>query len=128
VPDRGITVVNHYRLLSGREAFVAAVMQLARRVEAEGHAGVREYRFYCGEGDAEGRAVVHYRDAEAWVGHHELAMGWPEMAAVRSVADLTRIEIHGPVTKAMLDWINRMGVAEKVLLAGDSVAGFGRAG
>jgi hypothetical protein len=128
VGDPGITVVNHYRLLSGREAFVAAVNSLARHVEAEGHDGVMDYRFYCCKGDVEGRAVVRYRDAEAWVGHHELVLGWPEMTAFRAVADLARIEIHGPVTPAMLDWINRMGVAQKVLLAGDAVAGFRRVG
>ncbi|MGL4238593.1 antibiotic biosynthesis monooxygenase [Tabrizicola sp.] len=126
MPDQAITVVNLYRLLSGREAFVVAVNALARRVEAEGHPGVLEYRFFCPEGADDGRAVVRYRDAEAWVGHHDLAMGWPEMAAFRAVAELERIDLYGPVTKAMQDWIDRMGLADRVFHAGGPVAGFSR--
>lgn len=126
MPIRGITVINRYRLLSGQAAFLAAVTALARRVERDGHDGVLEYRFHLAEGTVWGRAVVRYRDPEAWVGHHDLAMGWPEMAAFRSVAELTEVSLFGPVSPAMRDWIDRMGLAARVRLHGESVAGFRR--
>jgi hypothetical protein len=126
VNDPQITVVNHYRLLSGRDGFVAAVTALARRVEAEGHDGVLDYRFYCGAEDQECRAVVRYRDAEAWVGHHDLAMGWPEMGAFRAVAALESVDLHGPVTASMQIWIDRMGLGDKVRSFSEMVAGFRR--
>ena len=126
VPDPGLTAVNRYRLLSDRAAFIAAVAALAGRVKAEGHKGVLDYRFYCPEGAGEGRAVVRYRDAEAWVGHHDLAMAWPEMAAFRAVAALDWVDLYGLVTPAMRDWIDRMGLGGKVGLMGASVAGFSR--
>jgi hypothetical protein len=125
VREAEITTVNRYRLLSGREAFGAAVTALARRVGAEGHLGVLDYLFFA-EGVEEARAVVRYRDAEAWVGHHESAMQWQEMAAFRSVAALEQVDLHGPVTEAVGDWIDRMGLTGKVRYWGVAVAGFGR--
>jgi hypothetical protein len=121
-----ITVVNHYRLLAGRADFVAAVTALARRVEAEGHAGVQSYRFFAPDGGEDARVVVRYRDAGAWIGHHDLAMGWPEMAAFRSVAALEQVDLHGAVTDPMRDWIDRMGLTGKVWFGGAAVAGFCR--
>jgi hypothetical protein len=126
VPDPGITVVNHYRLTAGREAFVAAVTALARRVQVEGHPGVLEYRFHCPPGSSEGHAVVRYLNADAWIGHHDLAMGWPEMAALRASADLAEVALFGPFTPTMRDWCDRMGLADKVRHHGEPVAGFRR--
>jgi hypothetical protein len=125
-PETEIAVVNRYRLLSGREPFLAAAHALAGRVEAEGHPGILSYRLYAPDGLEEARLVARYRDAEAWVGHHDLAMGWPEMAAFRAVAALERVELYGMVTGAMRDWIDRMGLAGRVWFAGPQSAGFGR--
>jgi hypothetical protein len=125
-PETEIAVVNRYRLLSGREPFPAAAHALAGRVEAEGHPGILSYRFYAPEGLDEARLIARYRDAEAWVGHHDLAMGWPEMAAFRTVAALERVELYGTVTGPMRDWIDRMGLAERIWFAGPQRAGFGR--
>lgn len=122
----GITVVNRYRLVSGRQAFLTATTALARRVQRDGHRGVLDYRFFCTEGSAEGQAVVRYRDAEAWVGHHDLAMGWPEMAALRAAAELEEITLFGPISDAMRVWIDAMGLAGKVRHQGEAVAGFCR--
>ncbi|MCX7287654.1 MAG: hypothetical protein NTW20_08860 [Rhodobacterales bacterium] len=121
-----ITVFNRYRFLAPREKFLAAVAALAQRVEGEGHPGVLDYRFYLSAAKAEGRAVVRYRDADAWVGHHEIIMAWPEMAAFRAVAALEQVDLHGAITLAMRDWIDRMGLTDKVMSTGASVAGFGR--
>jgi hypothetical protein len=124
--EDAITVVNLYRLTAGPAAFLAATAALARRVEADGHPGVLEYRFHCPPGAQEGRAVVRYRDAEAWVGHHDLAMGWPEMAALRASADLVEVALYGPFTPAMRAWCERMGLLHAVRPQGVPVAGFRR--
>ncbi len=124
--DSAITVVNRYRLTAGREAFVGAVTALAGRVETEGHPGVRSYRFFCASG--EGRAVVTYANPEAWVGHHDIAMGWLEMAAVRAVSQLEESALYGPLTNAMRDWLDNAGLLPRLRHAGVAVAGFQRAG
>jgi hypothetical protein len=128
VTDRSVSVVNTYRLTGDSAAFVAAARALALRVEREGHPGVRSYRFFCASGATEGQAAVTYDSAEAWVGHHDLIMGWPEMAALRAAADLVDIQLFGPVSPAMEDWIGRMGVAGMVRHRGEAVAGFRRTG
>ena len=125
-PDAGITVMNRYRLLSGRQAFLAATSALSQRVEGEGHRGVLDYRFHCLDATDEGWAIVRYRDPEAWVGHHDLAMGWPEMAALRAAAELVEINLFGPISDAMRAWLDRMGLAGKVRHHGEAVAGFRR--
>lgn len=123
--DARITVVNRYALQAGVPAFTAAVWALARRVELEGHRGVLSYRFFATDG-SEGRAVVVYASPEAWVGHHDIAMGWPEMAALRAAADLDEIAIHGPVSEAMRHWLEGAGLWGRVREHGPAVAGFDR--
>ena len=119
-----ITVVNRY-VLRDRAGFGAAVAALVARVRDQGHHGVLAYRFYHA-GPDEGRAVVRYSDPGAWVGHHDLIMGWPEMAALRASADLAKVELFGPISPAMQDWIDRMGLAAKVRHRGEPLAGFQR--
>jgi hypothetical protein len=118
-----VVAVNRYAVRDAA-AFDAATAALAARVKAEGHPGVLSYRFYR-QGD--GRAVVRYRDPEAWVGHHDLIMGWPEMAALRAAATMEEVLLFGPVTAGMQDWITRMGLGDRVRCMGRPVAGFERA-
>lgn len=119
-----ITVVNTYSLRD-TAAFDLAVAALALRVRGEGHPGVRSYRFFR-PAPEEGRALVIYAGPDAWVGHHDRIMDWPEMAALRVSADLSEILIFGEITAPMRDWIGRMGVAAKVRHQGEPVAGFQR--
>ena len=119
-----VIVVNTYQMRDGA-GFEAAVAALVARVRDKGHPGVRSYRFFRPTPDM-GRAVVTYDGPEAWVGHHDIIMGWPEMAALRRAADLTEIQLFGPVSDAMQDWIDRMGLADRVRLQGLAVAGFER--
>jgi hypothetical protein len=121
-----IIVVNRYALKAGAVSFVAAVAALVRRVEAEGHPGVVSYCFYCPECAEEGRAVVRYTGPEAWIGHHDIAMDWPEMTALRATADLVEVALHGPLTDAMKDWMARAGLLDRVRHQGMAVAGFTR--
>jgi hypothetical protein len=117
-----VAAVNRYTLRDAA-AFDVATLALAKRVRDAGHPGVLSYCFYRQE---DGRAVVRYRDPAAWVGHHDLIMGWPEMAALRAAADLTEVQLFGPVTSEMRDWIDRLALTAKVRFMGESVAGFVR--
>jgi hypothetical protein len=119
-----VTAVNRYALRDP-VAFRAAVTALAARVRDQGHPGVRSYRFFCPAPDL-GRAVVTYADPAAWVAHHDLAMTWPEMAALRAASDLEEILIFGPLTAAMRDWVGRIGLSDRLCHQGEAVAGFVR--
>jgi hypothetical protein len=119
-----VIAVNRYALRDA-DGFRAAVAALVRRVQDQGHPGVSAYRFFS-PSPVEGRAVVTYANPEAWVGHHDLIMSWPEMVALRAVADLEEVMLFGPVTQAMQNWIARLGLGDRVRLLGEVVAGFGR--
>lgn len=121
-----LMVVNHYRLLAGPAAFSAATASLAARVECDGHPGVLDYRFFVQGMADEGRAVVRYANPAAWIGHHDIAMGWPEMAALRAVADLTAFHVHGAVSADMVRWMDQAGLAARLRDWGPAVAGFSR--
>ncbi|NJM81322.1 MAG: hypothetical protein HC844_01510 [Tabrizicola sp.] len=123
VGSERVTIVNRYIPRHGAARFVAAATALARRVKAEGDPGVRSYQFFCAEG-GEARAVVAYDSPEAWVGHHDIAMGWPEMAALREAADLVEIAIHGPLSEGMRAWLERAEMMPRVCHHGEAVAGF----
>lgn len=117
-----VIAVNRYALRD-EAAFREAVAALVARVQDEGHPGVRGYRFFC-PGAGEGRAVASYADPEAWIAHHDLVMAWPEMAALRAVSELQDVCLFGPVTAGMRDWIDRMGLGDRVRPMGEAVAGF----
>ena len=119
-----IVVVNFYALRDG-EAFDRAVRALVPRVRLQGHEGLRSYRFF-GSGPKERRLVAIYAGPEAWVGHHDLIMGWPEMAAFRAVADLDEVLLFGPVTAAMQGWLDRMALGDRVRVMGPVLSGFAR--
>ncbi|MCU0827923.1 MAG: hypothetical protein MUE52_11060 [Tabrizicola sp.] len=119
-----VIAVNRYALRD-MGAFRVAVAALVRRVQDQGHPGVTAYRFFC-PSPVEGRAVVTYASPEAWVTHHDLVMSWPEMAALRASADLEEVMLFGPVTSAMQNWIDRMGLGAKVRVMDEQIAGFTR--
>lgn len=119
-----VVVINRYDIRDAG-AFEAAVAALVARVRSVGHPGVRSYHFFRTEA-VEGRAVVVYDGPAAWVAHHDIIMGWPEMSALRGAADLQEIDLHGPVTDEGRSWIDRMGLAAKVRYRGAAVAGFHR--
>jgi hypothetical protein len=119
-----IVVVNFYALKDAG-AFDRAVGALVARVRQDGHPGVKSYRFF-GTGPKERRLVVVYDGPEAWVGHHDLIMAWPEMAALRAAGRLARADLYGPLTPPMQAWVDRMGLGKKVRYQGEGVAGFRR--
>ena len=119
-----IVVVNFYALRDA-DAFDRAVKLLVARVRLTGHQGVKSYRFF-GSGPKERRAVVVYEGPEAWVGHHDLIMAWPEMVALRAAARLARVDLYGPLTPPMQAWIDQMGLGKKVRYQGEALDGFRR--
>ena len=119
-----IVVVNRYALRDA-PAFRSAATALATRVSMQGHPGVLGYRFHCPD-QATGWAVVRYADATAWIGHHDLVMAWPEMAALRAAADLDEVLLAGEPTAGMQDWIDRLTLRPRLRSLGHPVAGFQR--
>ena len=55
-----------------------------------------------------------------------MMMGWPEMVQLRAAAGLALVDLHGAVSVAMENWIDRMGLTAKVRYLGHPVAAFQR--
>ncbi len=123
-----LTVLNRYALRDRPEAFAAAAGALAARVGTEGEPGVLSYRFWVDAAAGEARAVIDYATPAAWIGHHESAMGWPEMTALHAAAQLVEVRFLGPVTDGIRDWIAGSGLTAQVLEGAVPVAGFRRQG
>ena len=119
-----IVVVNFYALRDGT-AFDRALRVLVPRVRLQGHEGLKSYRFF-GAGPKERRLVAIYEGPEAWVGHHDLIMGWQEMVALRAAARLARVDLYGPISPPMQAWIDQMGLGTKLRHQGEAIAGFRR--
>jgi len=119
-----IVVVNFYALRDGT-AFDRALRVLVPRVRLQGHEGLKSYRFF-GSGPKERRLVAIYEGPEAWVGHHDLIMGWQEMVALRAAARLARVDLYGPISPPMQAWIDQMGLGTKLRHQGEAIAGFRR--
>ncbi|AFL50287.1 hypothetical protein ABIE78_003917 [Sinorhizobium fredii] len=60
------------------EDFESAVGALAKRIEAEGHSGVLAYRFFMNASEGTARGNIDFKDPGAWIGPHDIAMGWPK--------------------------------------------------
>ena len=119
-----IVVVNFYALRDG-EAFDRALRVLVPRVRLQGHEGLKSYRFF-GSGPKERRLVAIYEGPAAWVGHHDLIMTWQEMVSLRAAARLARVDLYGPISQPMRDWIDQMGLGNKLRHQGEAIAGFRR--
>lgn len=119
-----IVVVSFYALRDV-EGFDRALRALVPRVRLQGLEGLRSYRFF-GQGTRERRSVAIYEGPEAWVGHHDRVMTWQEMVALRAAARLARVDIYGPLTPAMRDWVDQMGLGRKLRHQGEAIDGFSR--
>ena len=121
-----LTVLNLYRLKAGAEAFTAAITALAGRVEREGEQGLLSYRFWVNETDGTARAVIDYATPHAWIGHHDISMGWPEMKALHSVAVLEDVTFLGQLTPEIRTWLAGSSLSAKVHDGFAPAAGFRR--
>jgi hypothetical protein len=99
-----LTVLNRYRLKGGATEFSAAISALVARVEREGERGILRYQFWASS-DGTARAVIDYATPQTWIGHHEIAMPWPEMQALHTVATLEEAVFLGPLTPDIREWL-----------------------
>jgi hypothetical protein len=121
-----LTILNVYRLIGSAGDFREAIGRLADRVEREGHPGVRGCRFFVNDVDAVARAVIDYEGPDAWLGHHEIAMGWPEMAALHGVATLSEVTFRGPLTPEIEAWIASSSLTARISGGYGIASGFQR--
>ncbi len=124
--EQRLTILNSYRLNAPPEHFARAIDVLARRVEAEGDPGVLSYRFFVHASEGTARGVIDYVNAAAWIGHHDIAMGWPEMSGLHSVASLTDIVFLGAMTSEIQTWIERSTLTARIRCGYAFAGGFQR--
>jgi hypothetical protein len=110
----GLTILNLYRLTGTVEDFNAAIKRLAARVSDQGHPGVLSYRFFVNGAEKTARAVIDYEDSAAWIGHHDIAMAWPEMAGLHAVASLSEVTFLGPLTPDIQSWIDNSKLTARI--------------
>lgn len=120
-----LTILNHYHLLGSAADFTRAITALAARVQAEGDPGVLSYRFYTGENTA--RAVIDYANPAAWIGHHDIAMAWPEMLALHAIARLADVTFLGPLNDEIRAYLAGSNLKAQIDSGYTFAAGFQRA-
>ena len=123
-----LTILNTYHLKADAAQFTVAISALAARVEAEGERGVLSYRFFVNAEAGLARAVIDYDSPQAWIGHHDISMGWPEMKALHGVAVLANVTFLGPMTPEIRAWLDRSGLKAEVETGYVAAAGFRRLG
>ncbi|WP_331375197.1 hypothetical protein [Sinorhizobium chiapasense] len=124
--DNRLTILNLYELRGAPEAFEIAVSALATRVEAEGHPGVLSYRFFVNASERTARGVIDYKDPDAWIGHHDIAMNWPEMTALHAAATLAEVIFLGRLTSEIQAWIESSALTARVRAGNIFAGGFQR--
>lgn len=124
--ENRLTILNRYRLLATPESFATAIAALVARVEAEGDPGILSYRFFINAEKEEGRGIIDYDTPHAWIGHHDLAMGWPEMNALHQVAALTEVTFLGPLTDEIHDWLSGSSLTAQIESGNRFASGFQR--
>lgn len=121
-----LTILNLYDLTTTAEAFCTAITALVDRVEQDGHQGVKRYRFFVDAAAGKARAVIDYDNPAAWIGHHDIAMDWPEMKALHAVATLEEITFLGANTPEIRQWIAGSELRARIVEGNRFVAGFER--
>ena len=121
-----LTILNQYRLHDTAAHFTAAIAALAARVESSGEPGVLSYRFFVSEAVPVAHAVIDYATPQAWIGHHDRSMLWPEMQALHRVATLDEVTFLGPLTEDIQAWLAKSSLRAKVHSGFTLAAGFRR--
>lgn len=121
-----LTILNQYSLLTSAQDFACAIRALCARVQAQGHYGVLSYRFYANPETKTARAVIDYESAQAWIGHHDIAMTWPEMRALHAVAKLDEVTFLGDMTPDIENWLAASTLTAVVRSGNSYVTGFQR--
>lgn len=126
MPKAHLTILNLYTLKGTPSEFCTAIELLVDRVRREGHPGIQSYQFYVNSDERSARAVIHYANAASWIGHHDIAMGWPEMQGLHAVATLSEVTFLGQMTQEIEDWIDRSSLTAKLNIGNAYAAGFWR--
>lgn len=124
--EKHLTILNRYTLKSSAREFAAAIDALVTRVEAEGDPGILSYRFFVNEGDRTATGIIDYNSPRAWIGHHDIAMDWPEMKALHGVATLAEVTFLGPLTDEIRDWIANSTLTAHIRSGNHFASGFQR--
>lgn len=122
-----LTVLNLYRLNGPSAGFRQAIRPLVDRVQAEGARGILSYRFFVDEAQGLARGVIDYAGPQAWIDHHDISMGWPEMQGLHRAATLAQVTFLGPLTPEIRAWIGQSTLTADILSDNLFVAGFQRA-
>ncbi|MFY0634875.1 MAG: hypothetical protein JXQ91_13770 [Vannielia sp.] len=126
MPDTSFTVYNRYVLLAPPEACTEAFAALVARVRSEGHPGVLRYRFFLNPHNATALGLIDYASPAAWIGHHEIAMPWPEMKALHGLARLEEITFLGEAPDEVRAWLEGSTLAAHLNTGNAAIAGFHR--
>lgn len=109
--SKQIVQVNEYNLVEPADAFVAAISALAQRTREEGHPDVLSYHFYVNRDEKTAGATIAYADADAWLGHHEIAYQWDEMPALQATVSLKRLTLLGPFNEELQQRLTNAEIA-----------------
>ena len=121
-----LTILNLYDIQTTADDFTHAIKALASRVHLEGHQGVLGYRFFCNPAQMQARAVVDYAGPEAWIGHHDISMKWPEMQALHHAARLSEVTFLGAMAPEIQAWIDKSTLRARLITGFEIAAGFQR--
>ncbi len=121
-----LTMLNLYHLQGDAQAARIAFAALAARVERDGHPGIRSYRFFVHDDQPIARAVIDYAGPSAWIGHHDLAMTWPEMRALHGLVRLAEATFLGPFIPEMQQWLALSSLTARLETGFSYAAGFRR--
>jgi hypothetical protein len=122
----GLSVTTAYELNGSVAEFHTTITALVDRVRTEGHRGILSYRFFVDDQGRTAHGFIDYENCDAWIGHHDIAMSWPEMAAMHGVARLTKIEFFGPVDARILKWLDRSNLRATIVTGRAFCSGFER--
>jgi hypothetical protein len=110
-------VVSSFYDLRDAEAFDRAARLLLARMRLTGMEGIRSYRFLP-SGPRGRRLVAVYEGPQAWVDLHDRITPWVESAALRAAARLARVDVYGPLSPSMRDWVEDLGLGRRLRLLG----------
>ena len=72
------------------------------------------------------RGIIDYEDPGAWIGHHDIAMAWPEMTALHTAARLAEVTFLGRLTHEIEAWIEGSTLTARIRRGNRFAAGFQR--
>jgi hypothetical protein len=109
--------VSSFYDLRDAEAFDRAARLLLARMRLTGMEGIRSYRFLP-SGPRGRRLVAVYEGPQAWVDLHDRITPWAESANLRAAARLARVDVYGPLSPSMREWVEELGLGRRVRFLG----------